>query len=844
MDDGLIHDTQGSLIPLTRNLSKRVTGRTGSLLRRIASEADLDIGQNVLSGHTRSFGRTEPRVVPGTPTENQAGMTLPLPIYSSQLIATRTEPVSPSTSFTETDIGPSASMVGIHAPRIDKVGTESDVFGTAFSQHTLGRRSAQRIPRTQASVNSQTPKATSLSQTFKTAVSSNSGVDSQVTLRPPPLPKRRTLESGPNSYYETASTFDPEQQANETMSIVSFGTVDTQLLDILEQESTIGSFNTPRGSISKSRTQQSYRTAEEPPAINSRMSSVSTALASHLRNPLQMVSRETRDTSFFTATAGTTKSYVSAKDNISLNWGSLSASSGQHAASILDYSTSVSSSAKKLSTVSSGGTDTSESTIRGSKPPSSKPSSKPTSTISSTTSRTTLSESMSTTNVSSPATTERIHDDVSRSLENLVVSTWGAEGVDLLWRLNSLLRQSVIKQQWFPRDRNNRMIRSQLERIEGQVADIGSFLAIKPPPVAKSISETVVNSSSSASSSDPSDSEDSESLSSTSTSPPTTPKDPSSDLRHEIIEMKDYMGGILDRSDMIMDEQRKLREIMEDQLLTESDKTKARAPTLHRLEDLLLRLLVNSGDSEILHELGQTRSSTSSRRSEPTSYTTASAHSRFTSEELTESSIYSDERGLKAPAPPGSLVSHPHNRGGRDRSSGIPDSLLVTTPRIDGELDEDWEMHNLPAMNAPVADAPRRRAQPPDLSHLRRQQPAPIDFGQSSDEDLYYEPLEDENVPTRQAAPVAPRRPAPAPIMQPASEPELPSTPSSDSTITPPRPRQHHSGPAPQPLGVPSPIGSSRPMPMPSSSFRPMPMPSMLPRPSRLAGTREPMTTT
>jgi hypothetical protein len=308
-------------------------------------------------------------------------------------------------------------------------------------------------------------------------------------------------------------------------------------------------------------------------------------------------------------------------------------------------------------------------------------------------------------------------------------------------------------------------------------------------------------------------------------------------MKREVIILKDYMEDMLDRSDDLISGQERLRQLMEDKLVPPPDHLSGRAPTLHRIEDLLLRLLVRAGDSEILDEYGHSKEydNLGSVRS-PTVNQSASGHSRFSDPE-TELSTETDVSSIRAPAPPGSLASGFQRKYFQDETSDVPSSLLVTTPRIDGELDEEWELQNLPR-GTPPPHGPRRRAAPPDLSHLRGMQQPPM-----QDEDYPEEMPQAESPSSRSETSIAPRRAPPVAPIPPPLEHDLPRTPES-RTPTPPRPRNHRPGPLPRPLDVPSPVMPGRPSTFVPNSLRPGTIPPMMPRPSRLAGTREPMTTT
>jgi len=189
MDDGLIRDSQGSMFPFTRNLSKRVNLNrgAGSMLRRIASEADLALGENVMNDCL--IGYNAPEVSPGP---NITGFP-----------TTTDRPVSPSTSLlTETDVGPSASVAVPTNARLEDSGSASDVFGTAFSLPMLERRSAQRAPRSQIT-------------SYRTPLSTMT-TGSQATVR--------------------AST---RREVSDQFDGISVTSYDPNVLDILDEESVV-----------------------------------------------------------------------------------------------------------------------------------------------------------------------------------------------------------------------------------------------------------------------------------------------------------------------------------------------------------------------------------------------------------------------------------------------------------------------------------------------------------------------------------------------------------------------------------------------------------------------------
>lgn len=380
-------------------------------------------------------------------------------------------------------------------------------------------------------------------------------------------------------------------------------------------------------------------------------------------------------------------------------------------------------------------------------------------------------------------------------------------------------------------------LQNQLSRIEEQVAGIGSYLATKPRTTSRRAASARASTDAARSPSSPSSTSSSSGSSSSSDSLPNTPTESSSGLTRNLAEIRDGVDEILDRSDAMLDEQQKLRELFEDQLPAQKDQMPGRVPTLYRIEDLLLRLLVRSGDSEILDEVGFRKdmlAADSPNRS-------ASAHSRFSTDE-TDASVFSNEDGLHAPPPPGSLATDFRQSRRGDNASQVSSSLLVTTPRIDGELDEGWELQNLPD-GSPPPHRERRRPAPPDLSFLRRPGEFPEKFYDDEDPGYGAESQHDAASPEPSPQPRPVPAPRPVPVTGRVGQ-DLPRTPES-RTPTPPRPRTHRPGPVPEPLRIPSPVMPGRPSNMAPTSFRPNPSLTMpMPRPSRLAGTREPMTTT
>lgn len=291
LDDVHVHDLQGNMMGLSRGTSKRLNGRSGSMLRRIASEADLEIGldsmHHVWEEETPARVTSQARDSPG--------------LQPDQLFNSGLPPLSPSTTLlTETDIGPSASMSG-QTPGF--ASAQSDVFGSAFSQHTLGRRGARRIPPSRESAQLETVIETSTVTDYHTPESAvtdtrNSyitpgsnitGVDSQATIRP--ANRRRASDD------------------SDAMSAVTY---QTGFLDMLEEESELGDWQSAS---------QGLKVARRREPLGPRHSLRMGALR-----------RDTQGTNYFTATQGTEASYMSATSGRV----SSAVSSNGHAMSAID----------------------------------------------------------------------------------------------------------------------------------------------------------------------------------------------------------------------------------------------------------------------------------------------------------------------------------------------------------------------------------------------------------------------------------------------------------------------------------------------------------------------------
>lgn len=358
----------------------------------------------------------------------------------------------------------------------------------------------------------------------------------------------------------------------------------------------------------------------------------------------------------------------------------------------------------------------------------------------------------------------------------------------------------------------------QLNRIEQSLADMSTYFAIKPPPVPQK--DAAGNDPS-----EPSSDSSSDSGSDASTSRPSTP--PTLPVRGDLVKIQDTL-------DDLVTQQGRLQQWMEEAVQRKDP------PKIDRLEDLLLRLLIRSGDSEIEMEMGLDRAGRQCPSICPANTIVSTTYDDETS------SLLSDEAGIRAPARPSSMQTvserHPH--------SGVPSSLLAPSVSLSDRMSEDWERDNLPTPS-PTFRSPGIRALAPQFPRTVARPALP-------DEQYEYYPREQDFVEEGHQTPEI-RSAMPTPLRSPATPSSLPRTPriiessppssvSFNSTLTPPSPRRpFRAGPVPQPLGLPSPVhGNLPPPPMmmpPMPPFLP-PMGPTLVRPTRLAPPREPITTT
>ena len=363
-------------------------------------------------------------------------------------------------------------------------------------------------------------------------------------------------------------------------------------------------------------------------------------------------------------------------------------------------------------------------------------------------------------------------------------------------------------------------IASQLNRIETAVADIGNFLSVSPASVRDAQSAATFRRSQNAPS--PGSPSSPSSSSSSSSDTETLPGTPTEDDR-----LFRDLASIKEQNRALMKQQLKV------QSLLEAGGEHANTSTLGRIEDLLLRLLERSGDSAILMELGLDVAQTRQGNKSGYAASIRSKH-KFAHEE----SMYSDEHGARAPAPAPSIDTQ-YERERRARMSGVPESLLEMSSHLTDELDEDWELQNLPPTSPDVDMQSRPRAMPP-IGMLTRREVQPGSSHSSSEAETppIVEPPAGDQFVGEEDTP----RPNHGPIMFPQPTSTESESETTTSTTPSPRRRPFRPGPTPRPVEIPSPVRpEGYPSVMPPPSFRPgMPYP----RPSRLASGREPMTTT
>ncbi|KAJ9128393.1 hypothetical protein QFC24_000686 [Naganishia onofrii] len=753
-DDFYLGDSQTGVLPLKRNSSKQLGRSSASLLRRVTSEADLDLTAFATpeAVNDRSARQSPPVLGPVVPASSGSDVSTKSRPRMTPL--SRLQPSSTNSRYESAFSIPSEDA----DEGIEACPTRSVISRTMPSSFS-SEESSERLPSYSSAITvlrvrelDDHSRASTPTSAYMSAEGSGSPVVRSIV--PPRLPPRR-----------------------EMFSADSARTPYWPLVEGLPAGTATNVYATAKGA-----TTSAANSLNSTP-VGPRPQPRPVSLSMH--------------SDYFTATQGSGSYYTCDHPRFSI-----APSSVSHAASSVDRMTPSTTPAAS-SKVPSKGTSS-----RGSKPSGSRipvPSSS-----SSSSSRTPSSSAFSST---SSATTR---PNVSHS------STVSSSP-----SLSPILLETVVGNEQ-ARMNDTRVLSSQLDRIETAVADIGTFLSIPPPEVpSKDSSLSVLPTTTVLRDQGPPSSPSSSSSSSSSSSNTPTPGTPVEDSR-----LFRDLASIKQQNSALLAQQQKLQDLMENDKIAND-----RVPTMHRLEDLLLRLLARTGDSEILVEMGRDDV-------QPAQYRRTAAASSFasgkSSSALTTGSGYSDEEGARAPAPAPSIDSE-YERRRQARMSGVPDSLLQSSPRLSEELDEEWEMQNLPPSSPDVDLEPRRGAMPPPVVTQRVTQPQ-------------YDYDTDSISESSDATTVQPQQPnssgmsrvenTPRPFQRPVIIPRHPTPDTESETTTTstspsPPPRRFRPGPLPQPVGIPSPV---RPEGYPSVMPPPLFRPGF--RPSRLGGIREPMTTT
>lgn len=275
-------------------------------------------------------------------------------------------------------------------------------------------------------------------------------------------------------------------------------------------------------------------------------------------------------------------------------------------------------------------------------------------------------------------------------------------------------------------------------------------------------------------------------------------------------------------------------------------------PGFRRLEDLLRRALYRLGDSDIMEEDGLDK-----YPEDLAALREPSTPGKEGSWYRGNGSIYSSELGPNYRGPNGSLTSEQQRRV-RGQATPVPSELL--DPYVDSpEFDDGFAIHNLPPETPPSDYVAPRTMLPPHLAdHLRQQRPQPAQPPPPPRAESVYT---EEVFPSEPRVPDTPRDQTPVPYHPPVQEADGMTIYSEDERDRGPT----HRLPPPQPVDLPTPVGSKENFHMggsgPGPAVRPsfpgasgmggmgMPPPpgiAEMPRPSlpRIAGVRDPISTT
>lgn len=774
VDDSLIDPALGMMSSLSRHGSRRIDRSMGSLLRRIASEADVDLHSLVRFSARSDGGEEEDRdpaldARPSTPKPSVKALSTATTKRSSNAFS---KPASIATQDPETFDAFTADFLTL--PRASR-SSDPQISAVAAPEHARpspqahARYSSDIIPQFasaewQSAAWLTTPTSSSRPESWHLAGSGSSGFETQSA--------RDSLLSRLHARTETSGSTEFFTAASRPSGLV-------RRAPLRRRSQSHGARPRPRvDATSADRT--TFHTAQP---------TVLSATASSQAHAASRILGGTTDTSRSSASSQAGRSSLwhptPTSTVLTVQSSSMSDSSSSHAATVIGR-TSESLPAAPASVVTSSNLHAAPSLDRQTLSTVPTPTSAPSSVIAS-------SAEGGGTSILYPSTTSMTTAKSRRK----PVPTEPAD-------VNQVRHEQVmraIRDQEALRLANAGHVGGQLNRIEQSIADLSSYLALKPPPVPRKDPSG---------SSEPSDSS-SDSGSETSTTRPITP--PSSEPHADLVQIQGALEGLVTQ-------QTRMQQWLEEAL------QKKDSPRMQRLEDLLLRLLVRSGDSEVEMELGWDR-----QRQMTDSQASTEGWISSLSSSLSES-VYSDEMGHKAPARPSSIATLPTSD-----ITGVSSSLLAPSPRISEQLSEQWELDNLPSAD-PVLRSPRSRAMAPLIPRaIARplQEPEPEPEPQPSPEsasERYMTPQ-----PTPRVAPAASRSPV-------GQRPSPPSSPSSEGTATPTSPRRRHMpGPPPQPIGLPSPVSHNLPPPPGVTPFPPTMGPPVA-RPARLAPPREPITTT
>ncbi|KAJ9125672.1 hypothetical protein QFC22_000634 [Naganishia vaughanmartiniae] len=764
-DDFYLGDSQTGVLPLKRNSSKQLGRSSGSLLRRVASEADLDLAASAAHETMNVLNARRSPITLG--------------------------PVVPTSGGSEVSIKARPRMTPLS--RLQHSSTNSQ-YESAFSIAGIGADEGIQASSTRSVISRTMPSSFSSDESSERLPSYSSAI---TVLRVRELDDRSHISGQPSAYMSaeglgssTAGSIAPPRlpPRRDVPPVDSARTPYWPLVEGLPSGAATSVYVTAKAATASS------VTSSNATPVGPRPQPRPTPLSMH--------------SDYFTATQGSGTYYTPQSDHPRF---SIAPSSVSHAASSVDRltpSATPTASSKGLSKgTSSRGSKPSESRIPIPSFPSSSTSS------SSSSSRT---PSTSTSSSSSSATTRPNASHAS------IVSTASS--------LSPILLETLVGNEQ-ARISDTRVVTSQLDRIETAVADIGTFLSIPPPALpakdaALAVSQLSTIPRDHGPPSSPSSSSSSSSSSSDTATRPGTPVEDSRLFRD--------LASIKQQNSALLAQQQRLQDLVEDGKIGND-----RVPTMHRLEDLLLRLLARTGDSEILVQMDRDNVLPAQHRRKVARAPSFTSYSKGSSVSMANS-VYSDEDGARAPAPAPSIDSE-YERRRLARMSGLPDSLLQNSPRLSEQLDEQWEMQNLPPSSPDVNLEPRSRAMPPHVVTQRVAQPE-YDYDSHS----ISESSTVTTVQPQQAIDSVIGRSdnTPRPIQRPIiiSRPLTLETESESTTTStspsPPR-RRFRPGPLPQPVGIPSPV---RPEGYPSVMPPPLFRPGF--RPSRLGGVREPMTTT